>query len=359
MACFEVERFVLVEAIRHSQFVVDKKNLTSVFNHIYLSAKNNILTIESSDGDIHMQNKITTANIISEGFMVIPSVVLYDILRKLKSKICKIECKEGHVYIYHDHGEFKLHSLNEWNNFDIEKPQNHFEIQSKELLQNLYRTRIAMAHDDIRLQFNGVSLRCNNFLLHFAASDGHRLTYIQHKINFENFDVILPKKLVETLYGILGGMDTAVRFSILDKVIQIEIQSIVIKSRLLNAKFPIYTSLIPDNPTNVLRVQLVNLKESIERLLLLARKDDFLVLQLQQKITLQIQGQYGYGSEEIIGEYKGNDSTLYLNGFAILDFLQLFDSKDIILSYTENGPVKLQSSVCDDFVYIVMPLNKM
>ena len=79
---FQISKIKFFKCLTHLHGIVDKKNTLPVLSNILIEAKNNGLTLSSTDMDISIVEKLE-CNVLEEGSTTINSQMLYDIVRKL------------------------------------------------------------------------------------------------------------------------------------------------------------------------------------------------------------------------------------------------------------------------------------
>ena len=79
---FKIVRSNFFKTLSHLQGIVDKKNSLPILSNILIEAKDNALTLSSTDMDISVVEKLD-CNVIENGSTTLNSQILYDIVRKL------------------------------------------------------------------------------------------------------------------------------------------------------------------------------------------------------------------------------------------------------------------------------------
>ena len=79
---FKISRSSFFKTLSHLQGIVDKKNSLPILANILIEAKDNQLTLSSTDMDISIIEKIN-CNVMEDGATTINSQILYDIVRKI------------------------------------------------------------------------------------------------------------------------------------------------------------------------------------------------------------------------------------------------------------------------------------
>ena len=79
---FKIVRSNFFKTLSHLQGIVDKKNSLQILSNILIEAKQNKLTLSSTDMDISIIETID-CNVTEDGSTTINSQILYDIVRKI------------------------------------------------------------------------------------------------------------------------------------------------------------------------------------------------------------------------------------------------------------------------------------
>ena len=79
---FKIVRSNFFKTLSHLQGIVDKKNSLPILSNILIEAKDNALTLSSTDMDISIIEKIN-CNVTEDGATTINSQTIYDIVRKI------------------------------------------------------------------------------------------------------------------------------------------------------------------------------------------------------------------------------------------------------------------------------------
>ena len=79
---FKILRSNFFNTLSHLQGIVDKKNSLPILSNILIEAKENALTLSSTDMDLSIIEKID-CNVFEDGATTINSQILYDIVRKI------------------------------------------------------------------------------------------------------------------------------------------------------------------------------------------------------------------------------------------------------------------------------------
>ena len=132
---FICEKQKLQEGISIASKAITGKTTMPILEGIYITAKNNELTLIGSDMDVSIETKVQ-ANVQEEGMLVIDSKIFGEIIRKLpdsevvietlENEIMQITCEKSVFNLVYMNGEDypELPKINE--NLSVEVPQKAF-----------------------------------------------------------------------------------------------------------------------------------------------------------------------------------------------------------------------------------------
>src|SRR5690606_5533773 len=109
--------------------------------------------------------------------------------------------------------------------------------------------RHAIARNDVRVQLNGLNVQINANGLTFNSSDGHRLfrTHVGD-ISIDNeMEATIPTAAVDMLLAVNASSDAPVRVRLDDKAIEIACETTLIRSPLIDVKYPDLTPFFTDD----------------------------------------------------------------------------------------------------------------
>lgn len=116
----------------------------------------------------------------------------------------------------------------------------------------------AVPRADMRIFLNGVYFEASGDALRLVATDGHRLAATEMTFTPDGypseFTGILPRKSVEELIRLLAEHDGSVRISGSDRALVLETGEARFATRLIDARYPEYRRVIPENPPYHLEV---------------------------------------------------------------------------------------------------------
>ena len=235
---FQIKRDTLLKSLAAAHNVIEKKNTLPILSNVLLEIKNKKLNIVTTDLDLIFHDEISDLKVDQEGSTTTSAMVLYDLLRKLPSNLNVIFDlqSENKLNISAENSKFNLLCLpiDNFPNFTDDFKSNGINLDRKNFLSLLNKTKISMSNDETRHYLNGIYIHSTvsnqKSYLTGVATDSHRLS--SSSIPVENLDdfksFILPKKAIFQLCNLLqeneekvflNTSDTKIQFKILSKTI--------------------------------------------------------------------------------------------------------------------------------------------
>ncbi|GHS92162.1 DNA polymerase III subunit beta [Alphaproteobacteria bacterium] len=256
-----VNRDVLLNAFSHSQSVIEKRSTLLILGHTLLQARDGAATLVSTDMDMSLSETFA-CDVIREGELCIPTLLMYEILKKIKAGV-PVEL------VFEDHATQIVLSAGR-SRFEIpcimpdEFPrilQNTTDVLStfslpapvfKDLLETV---RFAMSADEMRYSLVGINLSCDLksgvAKLRAVATDRHRLASIEipSPEGAESMpSVIVGKKTVGEMAKLLEDAVEPVTLSVSETRIELTVVSeksrAVLGSRLIDGAFPDFEAIL-------------------------------------------------------------------------------------------------------------------
>ena len=358
----------LYQSLGHFQSVVEKRNTIPILSNVKLKGFNDRLEITATDLALEISESIG-ADIKLNGELTLPSQLLFDIIRKApdNSQVqITQDSDSGQVFIFFGDSKFSLPYLmtSDFPEMEQENLNNQLIIESDKLRYLFNDCKFSMGIDESRQYLNGIYLHQNEDQLVTVATDGHRLSRCQIKQNgeFKNFEgIIIPKKTVNEITKLLEDLNTKVELHFSKTKIKIIFENIKLTSKLLNANFPDYESVIPKNNNLFMKVDSSSFAETIDRVSTISL-EKFRTVKLDISNDLCVVSSFGQeksaGTEQIKVAYNGPNININFNARYILDVLNILKSGEIVLTFSENtSPTILKSQKKVDSLYLIMQMR--
>jgi DNA polymerase-3 subunit beta len=201
--------------------------------------------------------------------------------------------------------------------------------------------------------------------LRFVATDGHRLVRLIYK-NIKSGteeQYIIPERAISVLSKLLG--ETDVKIYLGKSHISFFIGDIEFSSRLIAEKYPAYSSVIPLENENVLKINRQNLHSTIRRMLLFSSSGSKQVkFSLEKNMVVISAEDIDLGSnavENIPCEYTGDKMDIGFNTQYVNDVLTHVEEDELLFKL--HSPTKAciiepwKKQEEEDLMLLLMPVR--
>ena len=361
---FICEKQKLQEGISIASKAITGKTTMPILEGIYITAKNNELTLIGSDMDVSIETKVQ-ANIVEEGMLVIDSKIFGEIIRKLpnsdviietlENDIIHISCEKSVFNLVYMNGEDypELPKINE--NLSVEVPQN--------ILKSMIRgTSFAIAQHETRPILQGILFEVKNRNLNLVALDGYRLAIRSEFLDNDNdIEVVIPGKTLNEVSRILEDTNEIVKITFTNNHILFNLSDTKIISRLLDGKFVNYISLLPQEHKISIDVKKQELQNCIERASLMAKDGNSNLIKLDvqdETLIITSNSQLGKVREEVSINLQGESIQIAFNSRYLIDVLKNIEGDEVVLEMTSSvSPCVIKCKNTYNSKYLVLPVR--
>ena len=368
---FKIVRSNFFKTLSHLQGIVDKKNSLPILSNILIEAKDNELTLSSTDMDISIIEKIN-CNVLEDGSTTINSQILYDIVRKIdENSEIEIISNDGKLLTLRaDGSRFSLACLpkEDFPIIDQDKSGNTIKINSKIIFKLIDKTKFAISNEETRYFLNGLYFNItkdqSNSVLTLVGTDGHRLAKFSHNIE-DSIDqvsgVIIPKKTIYELCKLLSEIDKDIYISISSNKIVFNIDNIIFISKLIDGSFPDYKRVIPKDNSNILKINREILLSAVDRVsTVVNEKSPVIKFKLLENILNlnTINNESSTASEDLQISYTGEKIEIGFNSKYIMDIVNNLEDEEISINLKDNtSPIIALENSNSNLVYVLMPMR--
>jgi len=361
-----LQRETIVTPLMHIIGAVEKRQTLPVLGNVLLSAKDNCLSMTTTDTEIELQS-VVPVSIESEGAITVPARKLLDICKALPDEaVIQLVQQEQKVKITSGRSKFVLSSLPAEDfplSADISTGE-AIDVPGYLLGDAIRRTGFSMANQDVRFYLNGMLLEVSNNAIRAVATDGHRLAYSTSAIESsveEPIRAIIPRKSVLELGRLITGGDEDISLVFTPNHLRVRVDDTTLTTKLIDGRFPDYNRVIPLDCDKELVIDKDVLVGALSRASILSNEKYRGVRLRCEKNMLEISTnnpEKEEATDEV--EIAYTDAPVEI-GFNVSYLLEAFNRIE-----TENVRLLLKdgSSSClimpldsDDTKYVVMPMR--
>ncbi len=340
---FSVKKSDLLKEIDLAQGVVEKKATIPILSNFLLEAKDGHIHLSATDLELGLLSNCP-AKVKKEGAGTVPARRLVDIVRSLPEADIKVRVLENQwIELKCERSSFKLVGMAR-DNFPAlpTVPETLATVSGSALATLIKRTSFAVSSEESRYTLNGALLMLKPESATMVATDGHRLSLVEHETTVEELNnelrILVPRKAMGELEKLLAqaGDDAKVQISKDDSHLFFSVGDRVLISRLLTGQFPNYEAVLPKETPRVAELDKETFTGALRRVALLSDERSHAIRLQIDKGRLELfstSGEYGEANEAIDAEYVGEAMEIGFNFQYVLDFLNVL---------SEGGRVRLE-----------------
>ncbi|MDR2186360.1 MAG: DNA polymerase III subunit beta [Treponema sp.] len=362
---FTCERSVLLKEIAIAQEIISSKNPISILSNIYLNAENDFLVIKATDIKVNFETKVPvtvtepgSTTVIGEKFLgILNSIPEGDL--EFEQNDARINIKPAAKKI-----RFQLKSIasDKFPEFPVSGNAGFFDLPVRDFKDMILQTVFAVSDDETRYFMNGVFFEKQDDKLIMVATDGRRLAFVSK--NYDNIKeftgIIIPPKILAIIIK-RAGDEGSISVSVTDKTVFVQFGSYQLSSVLIEGQFPNYKRVIPENQTNIITVNRVEMLDALRRVSILVEQKSRRIYMGVSSGVMTISSEesdIGAAKEEISCKYDGPDISMALNYRYIEEPFKIMSEEEVSIQFSDpNKAVTLMPSPEKDFFHIIMPMQ--
>ena len=366
----KIKQKILIDQLNNVIKGISNKNIIPILNCIKLSLDKDGLYLMSTDNEIAIKtfiDKKDIEEIKEQGDIIVSGKLFYEIIRKLENDIISIEeLVDSKLIIYTDNSSFTLNcnNVSEFPDLELSEIKNPISI-NKLVFKNLVnQTIFATSQQESRPVLTGINFNFNNGVLECTATDSYRLAKkVINVENKDNFNFIIPTRNLNELIRMFNNEKDSVELHIFDNKVIFKFDNIIMLSRVINGSYPDTSKLIPTDFSLIMKVNLRQLYNAIDRASLLTNESDKNTIKLEtNKNFIVISSnipEIGYVEEKIEVE-KNNKEELKIafSSKYMMDALKSFDCEFVNLMF--NGDIKpiiIKNIDSEDLTQLILPIR--
>ncbi|MGN1221274.1 MAG: DNA polymerase III subunit beta [Candidatus Cryptobacteroides sp.] len=325
---------------------IPAKSPLPILENFLFDLKGNVLELTASDTELTLRTQIEVESTSEEGKIAVPAKHLMDLLKELPDQPLTInttsdssfECSwaSGASTLPY----FPAEDYPEITGTDETAVVIEFPAQS--LVEGIASTIYATADDEIRPAMNGILFDIDTESTTLVASDSHKLicyTTADSKAP-EKASFILHKKPAGILKAIIGKDEETVSISFDSKNAAFKFGQTEVICRLVVGKYPKYRDVIPQNNSNILKIDRLQLLNTVRRVSVCANKASNHIKFDLKSGSLEISAQdLGFSIaayEKMECQYDGDDLTIGFKSPFIIEILSNMNCGEIVMKFLDS-----------------------
>jgi len=350
---------------------IPAKSPLPILENFLFDLKGNTLEITASDSELTLKTKIEVESTAEEGRIAVPAKHVMDLLKELPDQPLTISTSSDSSFVCSwASGEstlpyFPAEDYPEITGTDDTAVTLQFPAQS--LVDGIASTIYATADDEIRPAMNGIFFDIDLSSTTLVASDSHKLIcYTTKDVNAsEKASFILHKKPAAILKAIIGKDAETVEVSFDSKNAVFSFGNTMVVCRLVVGKYPKYRDVIPQNNSNILRINRVQLLNTVRRVSVCSNKASNHIKFDLKSGSLMISAQdlgFSIAAHETMQcQYDGEDLTIGFKSPFIIEILSNMNCGELVMKFLDSKRAALvipaeEEEESEKICGIIMPI---
>uniref|UniRef100_A0A7C4Y5J8 Beta sliding clamp n=1 Tax=candidate division WOR-3 bacterium TaxID=2052148 RepID=A0A7C4Y5J8_UNCW3 len=355
------------------KFTVNSREFLEVINpvldtlpsHATFPVLSNFLIVTEKDKIIvfgtDLDNSIKVsypAKVEEYGGCAISGKLIKNLLKEINDDI-SFEKKESKVVIKYKKGSFSLGLVEreEYPEIISKLPEHFIELNMKDIKESIEKTIFCLSSEQTRKIYMGLYWEYKEGILSMVGTDGYRLGVFSNKIelNIDEFGVIIPPKI---LYQVLSLGKDKIKFGLEKNKVFFICENYILTSRLIEEEFPEYKKAIPYDNKNILKVEKEEILSVLRRVSVLAAdKPKTVYFYFDKDIKVEVDSEFGSGSEVLSGEYEGEKLKIALSSNNLIEFIRRIDNNIVEIYFGDSErPIMVKDPACEKILYITTPV---
>lgn len=369
---FSISSSELLKGLMEVSKAIPSKSSLPILENFLFSLKEDKLEITASDSDLTLRTSLTVDSTQEEGCVAVPAKHVTDLLKALPDQPIGISTNESS-------STFEC----TWSNGNSSLPffpgedypqingvsdsATKITVPADTLIDGINGTIYATADDEMRPAMNGIFFDIDIESSTLVASDSHKLIcYTTPEIKAqEKSSFILHKKAASVLKSILGRDGGEIVLAFDENNVNISFGESIMICRLVIGKFPRYREVIPQNNSNLLRIDRSQLLNVIKRISVCANKASnhikFDLKQGQVEVSAQDLGFAIAAYEKVPCNYNGDDLTIGFKSSFLIDILSNMTCDNLVMKFADARRAALivpseEEEESENMCGIIMPI---
>ena len=343
---FIVSSAELLKGILAVSKAIPAKSAQPILENFLFVLNGNQLEITASDTELTLRTQLEVESAEEEGQIAVPARHITDLLKELPDQplsICttgdsSFECRwssGASTLPYFPAADYPAITTTDDTAVALSFP-------AQSLVDGIAGTIYATADDEIRPAMNGILFDIDTDSTTLVASDSHKLIcYTTKDVKAsEKASFILHKKPAAVLRSIISKDTEDVEISFDSKNAVFKFDKTMVVCRLVVGKYPKYRDVIPQNNSNILRIDRVQFLNTVRRVSVCTNKASNLIKFDMTHDTLELSAQdLGFSIaayEKVPCQYDGEDLTIGFKSTFVTEILSNMTCNEIVMKFADS-----------------------
>lgn len=336
----------LLKGVMAVSKAIPAKTPLPILENFLFKLQGRLLEITASDSEVTLKTQIEVENAAEEGSIAVPARHMIDLLKELPDQPLTISTVSD--------SSFECSWATGVSTLPFFPAEDYPEIATTDstatkltfpahcLIEGISSTVYATADDERRPAMNGIFFDIETESVTLVASDAHKLICYTTKEakSSEVASFILHKKPASILKNTIGKDIETVDISFDEKNASFRFGNTEAICRLVVGKYPKYKEVIPQNNSNILKIDRLQLLNTVRRVSVCANKASNHIKFDLKAGSLEISAQdLGFSIaayEKIDCQYDGGELSIGFKSPFIIEILSNLSCTELVMKFFDN-----------------------
>lgn len=366
----------LIRILKQCQGVADKKSTMPVLGNVLLEAQGEEIRVSATDLFIAVRGT-ARAEVAQPGQIAVGARELSDRIDKMPEGQISITGTESSSITIRAVGSARRYTLNGIPGEDFPTLPSadpgavSLVLPVSTLSSLIQKTQFSISQDETRQHLNSALFEWEGERVRMVTTDGHRLSKVEATVPGKqaNATMLIPNKGIQQLKRLCDEAlsdkeQPEITMTPSGPNVFFVLGAFQSSVKLVEAQFPPYQRVIPDQTERAIRVPKAAVQETLNAMLVAAsdRTSGVKMTVTEDKILFESENpESGAAFDEIVVDYRGSEVTVGFNARYFTDVLKVIDQPEVILGISgELDPAVLRPASEDadhSHIAVVMPMR--
>jgi DNA polymerase III subunit beta len=368
----------LLRLVTRMQSVAERKSTMPILSSVLLTTEGtNSVRLSATDLYLGLVGKVS-GEVTKQGTVAVPAKDLFERIKMMPEGPIQISSPDASATTLKAKGSARRYTLRGMPGGDfppLQVPQEGAPTLSLDvgvLRELIEKTYFSISTDETRAHLNSALLEWDGNIVRMVTTDGHRLSKMEIMLSDKHASdaMLIPQKAILELRGLCDeiaqevGKDAQIRITQSGSSAFFQAGNLLFSVKLVDAKFPPYAQVIPQNQDKVVKAPRLDLANALKAVSVAANERTGGVRLAVNPGVIRITSESpdtGDGFDELVVDYQGGPITIGFNAKYFLDVLAALTDEEVALSLSGDlDPAVLRSASPKegrDFLAVVMPMR--
>jgi DNA polymerase III subunit beta len=370
----------LLKLVGRMQAVADRKSTMPVLQNVLLAAEGTTgVRLAATDLYVGLIGRVN-AEVKKPGSIAIPAKDLFERIRMMPEGPIQITTQDNATTVLKASGSARRYTLRGVPGEEfppLPQPQEgspSYALPVATLQELIQKTHFSISTDETRAHLNSALFEWDGETVRMVTTDGHRLSKMEVKVEGRQAQtaMLIPLKALQELRklcdeALADAGEKAPEVSIVESGPSafFQLAGVSFSVKLVEAKFPPYAQVIPQNSDKAVRVPRLAFADALRAVAVASNERTGGVKLSVAKGVMRITSESpdsGDGFDELAVDYNGPNISIGFNAKYFLDVLSALQTEDVVLGLSgELDPAILRPAQdkgsTTDYLSVVMPMR--